>query len=133
MKGLIMATTLAMGSTTAVGAQMTLNAQQLDGLLTGNTLYLAIPAGGPGGPHGGTAPFKYGADGSASVKLPSGTTLVGNWKIDGDMYCVDWDNGPKNSCTRLVKTTDGIALFDVAENEPRGSVEKIIPGNPEQL
>lgn len=133
MRGLIMVSMLAIGTVSANGAETTLNDAQLDGLLTGNTVYIAIPAGGPGGPNGGIAPFKYGADGTAAAKLPAGMTLVGKWKIDGDKYCVDWDNGPKNSCTQLVKSADGIKMVDAEKNEPRGIVDRIVPGNPENL
>lgn len=128
-----MVSMLAIGTVSANGAETTLNDAQLDGLLTGNTVYIAIPAGGPGGPNGGIASFKYGADGTAAVKLPAGMTLVGKWKIDGDKYCVDWDNGPKNGCTQLVKSADGIKLVDAEKNEPRGTVDRIVPGNPENL
>ena len=110
-----------------------LSAEQLDALLTGNTVFIAVPPGGPGGPDGGVAPFKYGADGNAAAKLPIGTTLVGTWQIDGDKYCADWKNGPKNSCTRIVKTADGYDIVDAAKNEVRGTVLRIEPGNPEGL
>lgn len=133
MKDLIVTTMLAMMTTAASASETVLNDAQLDGLLTGNTLYLAIPAGGPGGPDGGTAPFLYGADGTAAVKLPIGTTLVGNWRIENDRYCVDWDNGPKNSCTRMVKSRGAISMIDPATGEARGTVKSIVPGNPENL
>lgn len=133
MKDLIMTAILAAATTSAIAGETKLGNAQLDGLLTGNTLYLAIPAGGPGGPNGGTAPFLYGADGKAAVKLPVGTTLVGKWKIENDRYCVDWDNGPKNSCTQMVKSDGTISMIDPATGEPRGTVENIVPGNPESL
>ncbi len=133
MKDLIMTTMLAASATTAIAGETVLDSAQLDGLLTGNTLYLAIPAGGPGGPDGGTAPFLYGADGKAAVKLPAGTTLVGKWEIWNDRYCVDWDNGPKNSCTQMLKSRGAISMIDPATGEPRGTVENIVPGNPESL
>ncbi len=117
----------------AVSAETTLDAAQLDGLLTGNTVYIAVPPGGPGGENGGMAPFKYGGDGTASARLPAGLTLVGSWTIDGDQYCVDWDNGPRNSCSRLVKDGEAIRIVDAASGEPRGAIDHIRPGNPEGL
>lgn len=111
----------------------TLNDEQLDALLTGHTLYIAVPPGPAGGPDGGIAPFKYGADGSASAALPAGVTLVGTWSIIDGQYCVDWDNGPKGSCTSLRKKDETIELFDTNANEVRGTVERIVPGNPEDL
>lgn len=111
----------------------TMNEMQLDSLLSGNTLYLNIPAGGPALPEGGIVPFKYGADGSSSARLSEELTLVGKWKLEHDHYCVDWTNGPKNSCTKIVKTNDGISLIDYKSDEIRGKVEKIVPGNPEGI
>lgn len=111
----------------------TLNEIQLDGLLTGNTLYLNIPAGGPALPDGGIVPFKYGADGSSSARLSSALTLVGTWELRSDHYCVDWENGPKNSCTKIEKTHAGISLIDNESGEVRGTVDRIVPGNPENI
>ena len=115
-------------------ADTKLNALQLDALLTGNTVYIAIPAGTPaGGENGGVAPVKYGSDGSVSAALPNGVKLVGSYTISGDRYCVDWDNGPKASCTSIVKSADGMMMVDANKNEPRGLVSRIVPGNPENL
>ncbi len=107
---------------------------QLGALRTGNTVYLATPAGTPaGGEKGGVAPVKYGSDGSVSAALPNGLKLVGNYKITGDSYCVDWDNGPKASCTSILKTPAGMMMVDAKKNELRGQVDRIVPGNPENL
>jgi hypothetical protein len=126
-----MVTILTAGGASAA-AETALDDAQIDGLLTGNTVYLDLPPGGPGGP-GGIAPFLYGADGRAVAKLPSGTMLRGTWTIQDGRYCVDWDNGPKNSCTRLIKADAAIRFVDAAAGETRGRVEKIVPGNPENL
>ncbi len=133
MKGLLMVTMIATTGTEAASAETRLDAAQLDGLLTGNTVYISIPPGGPAAPDGGIAPFKFGGDGSAAAKLPTGLTLVGTWSIGEDRYCVDWENGPKNSCTYLVKTDGGIAMFDPDGTAERGTVDHIVPGNPEGL
>lgn len=117
----------------AAQAETVLNAAQLDGLLTGNTVYIAVPPGGPGGENGGMAPFRYGSDGAASAALPNGTTLVGTWSINGDSYCVDWENGPKGSCSRLVKDGSAIRIVDASTGDPRGAIDHIRPGNPEDL
>ncbi|MEM8591491.1 MAG: hypothetical protein AAGF13_03095 [Pseudomonadota bacterium] len=130
MKGLAMVTMLA-GS--AAAAETPMDNVQLDALLTGNTVYITVPPGGPGGPDGGIAPFLFGADGRAVAVLPAGLTLVGQWRLEADHYCVDWENGPKNSCTRIVKATDAILMFEHGSGDPRGTVESIRPGNPEAL
>ena len=130
---LVAATVLATLASPAAAQDATLTDAQLDALLTGHTLYIAVPPGPAGGRDGEIAPFRYGTDGSASAKLPAGMTLVGKWSIKDGQYCVDWDNGPKNSCTTLRKTADAIELVDSAMNEVRGTVERIVPGNPENL
>lgn len=118
---------------TAAYADETMNSVQLSALITGNTLYVEIPAGAPGAPDGGTAQIFYAEDGSAAAQLPTGVKLVGSWDLDGDAYCIDWDNGPQNSCTQLVRTLDGLAVIDANLGEPRGLVTRIATGNPEDL
>lgn len=124
-----MATLLATGATDAAK----LNEMQLDGLLTGNTMYLSIPPGGKALPEGGIVPFKYGVDGTCAARLSKKVTLVGIWILKHDHYCVDWDNGPKNSCTKLIKSESGITLIDVNNGDLRGTIDRIVPGNPEKL
>ncbi len=110
---------------TAAHAETQMSEAQLDALLTGNTVYVATP--------NGTAPVFYGADGRAAANLPEGPELRGTWSLKEGSYCVDWENGPKNSCTKVVKTPSGLAMFDLASGDPRGTVERIIPGNAEEL
>lgn len=118
----------------AQSAEITLNGSQLEALLTGNTVYIDIPAGTPaGGPDGGVAPVRYGTDGSVAAALPNGAKLVGRYTINGEQYCVDWVNGPQNSCTTIVKSPIGMMMFDANKKEPRGAVNRIVPGNPENL
>jgi len=119
--------------TTSIANAVVLTEMQLDGLLTGNTLYINIPAGGPALPEGGVVPFRYGADGSSSARLSSALTLVGTWELKENHYCVNWSNGPKNSCTRLEKTADVITLIDFDSGEVRGTIDRIVPGNPEGI
>lgn len=117
----------------AAYASDVMNADQLGALISGNTLYVDVPAGAPGAPEGGTAPIFYGTDGAATALLPAGLKLVGTWALDGDSYCIDWDNGPKNSCSQLMRTANGFVITDVAKGEPRGLVTRLAIGNPENL
>ncbi|WP_299652162.1 hypothetical protein [uncultured Tateyamaria sp.] len=110
---------------TAAQADTQMSEPQLDALLTGNTVYVATP--------GGEAPVFYGADGRAAANLPNGVELRGTWALKDGGYCVDWTNGPQNSCTRVVKSATGLAMFDQADDAPRGSVVRIVPGNAEDL
>ena len=132
MKRIIAMTTMIGAAAGAAGATQ-LGPEQLDGLLTGHTAYIAVPPGGPGGPDGGIAPFHFGADGSAAVQLPAGLKLVGTWRIEGEGYCVDWDNGPKNSCSLIVKEEGALRTLDASDRSPRGDIESLRPGNPEGL
>ena len=133
MRGLIMAMIATAALTGAARAEDTILARdQIDGLLTGNTAYVDIPAGGPAGP-GGTAPMYFGQDGRVAATLPGGTTLVGAWRMGHHGYCVDWDNGPQNSCTRLRRGNGTIAMVDAASGEVRGQLARVVPGNPESL
>ncbi|UWR22806.1 hypothetical protein [Sulfitobacter sp. S190] len=122
MKGLAMVTLLAAGSACA---ETTLDSRQIDALLTGHTVYIQTPAG--------EAPVYYGADGSTGANLPNGPALRGTWSINGDGYCVDWTNGPQNSCTKISKTAQGITLTDAKTGEARGTILRIVPGNTEDI
>lgn len=110
-----------------------LTPEQLNTLITGNTLYVEVPAGAPGAPDGGTAPIYYAEDGSAAALLPAGLKLIGKWALEGDRYCIDWDNGPQNSCSQLIRTADGFVVMDANLGEPRGVVKRLATGNPEDL
>ncbi|MEL7297305.1 MAG: hypothetical protein AAGJ86_06560 [Pseudomonadota bacterium] len=106
---------------------------ELAGLLTGNTVYILVPPKTNDESTESLVPFKFGADRSAVARLSNDTTLVGTWTIDGDQYCVDWNNGPKNSCSRLLRSSTMIRIVDAATGDPRGRIAKIVPGNPERL
>lgn len=117
----------------AASAETPLTAAQLTPLLTGNTLYVTIPPGAPGAAEGGIAPIYYGADGSAAALLPDGPKLIGTWAMTGDGYCVDWDNGPQNSCSSLMRAEDSFVILDQSSGDPRGQVFTVRTGNPEAL
>jgi hypothetical protein len=117
----------------AAAARTALNRAQMDGLLTGNTAYIDLPPGGPGGPHGGVAFAYYGSNGHASFRLPTGTILTGTWSLRDDHYCADWENGPKNSCTRIVRMPGSVLVIDHATGQTRGMIASIVPGNAENL
>ncbi|MEM9342272.1 MAG: hypothetical protein AAGA87_04450 [Pseudomonadota bacterium] len=106
---------------------------QLKTLITGNTLYVSLPAGVPGAPEGGIAPIYFAVDGAATAKLPAGLTLIGTWEFAAEGYCVDWDNGPKDSCSSISRGADSFMIMDAKSGEPRGQVFTIATGNAEQL
>ena len=104
--------------------------EQLDALLTGNTVYLDVPAGGPMG-DGGETPIRFGADGSAHARLPTGASMVGEWSLDDARYCVDWDPAPKGSCTSVAREDGATVFVDADTGASRGTVMRIEPGDPE--
>lgn len=109
---------------------MIMHRDQLDGLLTGNTLYVELPPDTQGG---ATCMLYHGADGRAALKLPAGLTLVGSWSLKDSHYVVDWENGPKNGLWALDKSDGAISLIEIASGKPRGRVTKLVPGNPEGI
>lgn len=114
-------------------SEQVLNQSQLSALVTGNTLYVTMPAGAPGAPEGGIAPIYYGEDGSAVALLPAGLKLTGTWNMGDTGYCINWENGPKNSCSTIARSDESFAVKDVATGDPRGQVFTIATGNPENL
>lgn len=108
-------------------AETPLNNSQLDALLSGNTLYLEINKDGD------IAPIYFETDGDVTAQLPNGPKLVGKWEIQSENYCVNWDNGPKNSCTQLIRGEDGFVAMDMKKGEARGTVTKIFTGNTENF
>lgn len=114
-------------------SEQALDQNQLSVLVTGNTLYVTMPAGAPGAPEGGVAPIYYSDDGSAAALLPAGLKLVGTWKMADTGYCIDWENGPKNSCSTIGRSDESFVIMDAASGDPRGQVFTIATGNPENL
>lgn len=122
----------AMVSTSAL-ADETMNSDQPSAPITGNTLYVDIPVGAPIAQDGGIAPIYFSEDGSAVAQLPAGLKLVGTWALEADQYCIDWDNGPKNSCSQLLHGPNGFVLKDAKLGEPRGLATRIAAANAEDL
>ena len=83
---------------------------------------------------GGEMPLYYGADGAVHARLPTGNPMVGVYAMDGTSYCVDWDPAPTGSCTSIVRGEEGgMTLVDPAQDEARGTVTRIVPGDVESL
>ncbi len=120
---------LAVGAATTAGAQ-TLSGSDIDRMVRGKTVYFDVLPGPTGA---GEAPYFFGADGQAVIRLPNGTVMRGPWRIEGDAYCTDWDRGPKNSCSRLTREGDVIKAINPADGKPRSIVKRLADGNPEKL
>ena len=119
---------LAVPAASAAGTPFT--AEQLDALLTGNTVYLDVPAGGPMG-DGGETPIRFGADGRAQARLPTDASLVGEWRLEEARYCIDWEPAPKDSCTSIAREDGALLFVDTITGASRGTVMRIEPGDPE--
>ena len=122
--GRLATTLLALGLAASAGAVQTMNAQQLDALLIDNTFFVELAAGG-------TATIHFSANGRAAGRMPGGAAFEGQWAIEDDRYCIDWNEGPQNSCTQLVRGEEDLVLIDPATGEARGVLRKIErdPGN----
>lgn len=120
-------------SVAPAAANDTLTTDQLEILITNNTLYITVSEGSPGTPNGGVAVIFYGQDGIAKALLPSGSKCVGTWKIFETEYCINWENGPRNSCSTLVRLDDNFILVDTRAGNVRGEVSTISTGNSENL
>lgn len=107
----------------AAAAETTLDRAQLDGLLTSQTVYLDTP--------GGEALIHFRADTTSFARLPNGVQMQGTWGLIDNGYCIDWVDGPQNSCTRVLRTADALRMMDIASGDPRGQITRIVPGNPE--
>lgn len=117
-----MTTMLATG---ASQAETQLSMQHLDGLLTSQTVYLTTP--------GGEAVIHFKDNGTSYARLPNGTQMQGSWTLTEAGYCVDWIGVLQGSCTRVIRTNATLRLVDDASGDPRGQVNRIVPGNPEEF
>ena len=118
------------GAPTVSAAEPPFTAEQLDALLTDNTVYLDVPAGGPMG-DGGETPIRFGADGRTQARLPTDASMVGEWRLEEARYCVDWDPAPKDSCTLIAREGGALLFVDADTGASRGTVMRIEPGDPE--
>jgi hypothetical protein len=114
--------------------QIFLSASQISVLIKGQTAYLKVPAGGPFG-SGGELPFYYAADGTATLKYPTGKVRKGTWAIaEPDQYCVIWsDIAPEKSCTRISKAADGSYGARRATDNVPLPILRFTQGNAENL
>ena len=108
-----------------------MNADQLDSLIRGCTLYHELAEGSPQGQ--GEVAFFFGDGGGAAARLPSGKVMRGSWRIDGGAYRLDWDGGLQGSRSFLTKEGGSITVRNAADGVVRSKVVKIVPGNPEGL
>lgn len=91
-------------------------------LLTGNTHYVALDAGGE-------AVIHYTADQRSHMRLPGGQFLKGRWVLSGDSYRTDWEDGPKGHW--YIDHAPGCFAYVDGEQQRRGVVSRIVPGDPE--
>lgn len=108
-----------------------MNGQQIDGLIRGSTVYMQLAEESP---HGvGELAFHFGEDGRAAARMPDGKVRTGVWRIDGNLYRVDWDGGLQNSGSTLTKANGSIVVRNAADGAIRSTINKIVPGNVDGL
>ncbi|MCH2077138.1 MAG: hypothetical protein MK180_09665 [Rhodobacteraceae bacterium] len=107
-------------------ADAPLLSRQLDGLLSGNTLYIATPDG--------EGPIYFAVDGrAAATPLPLRGRVARRLASGRGPLLIDWTNGPQNSCTSVRKADAKIMMTDLTTEYPRGTVSRIVPGNAQSL
>ncbi len=105
-----------------------MSGEQLDALMTGNTIYLTYPSGS------GEIVLWYGADGAARARLNADSRLTGTWQVKGDLSCIKWSYDPnKDSCSKLVRRSNSLVLLENGTDRLLGTVRSIVPGNVEKL
>lgn len=98
----------------------------------GTTNYLRVfPA--PGIPAEGDAVFVFLEEGRAIVRLPNGFTMRGPYRLSAAGYCVDWENGPRNSCSNVMRRGEQTVLVNPADGQVRSLIVRSVSGNPEGL
>jgi hypothetical protein len=65
--------------------------------------------------------------------MPGRKVRTGVWRIEGDLYRVDWNGGLQNSGSSLTKTNGSIVVRNEADGTIRSTISKIVPGNVEGL
>lgn len=108
-----------------------MNAEQIDGLIRGATVYHRLPEGSSHGT--GEVAFYFGQDGRAIARFPGGKSQTGTWRIEGDTYRLDWEGGLQNSRSSLTKENGSIVVRNAADGTVRSQIVRIVPGNPEGL
>jgi hypothetical protein len=77
--------------------------------------------------------FYFAEEGRAAARMPDNKVRSGVWRIDGDVYRVDWDGGPQNSASYLAKANGSILVHNAADDSIRSIIIKIVPGSVEGL
>ncbi|MEE1655983.1 hypothetical protein VB618_07230 [Microvirga sp. CF3062] len=108
-----------------------MNAEQIDGLIRGATVYHRLTDGSPHG--AGEVAFYFEPDGRAVARFPSGKIQTGAWQIEGDVYRLDWDGGLQNSRSSLTKEDGAIVVRNASDGVVRSRIIRIVPGNAEGL
>ena len=75
----------------------------------------------------------YTADGKVTSKFPNGQSWKGTWAVKDNTSCITWEGRPPNPCTRYDKVGETTTLINIADGQPRGTITKVVPGNPEKL
>ncbi|MEO1494054.1 MAG: hypothetical protein AAFV19_18020 [Pseudomonadota bacterium] len=90
-------------------------------MMLGNTHYVDVGKPDP-------AIIFYETETRAHMQFPDGKAFRGAWNLTDGGYYVDWTGGPKAEW-RLARAPGRLFYVD-AEGNDRGSITKIVPGDP---
>lgn len=125
----LLASASALFTQTAMAADLT--GAELASMFHGKTAYIDFPAGNAATGAGQGAIY-YLADGNVTGKLPNGQVRKGKRTIKDNTACLSWDGAPAATCSRLEKDGDKIKIMGT-DGTLRGTITKIVDGNPEKL
>ena len=109
-----------------------LTGAEIKELISGKSVYLETTAASVTGTPGHGVIY-YSADGTALYKTPKGVMWHGTWVIKDNSACVDWKEQPNNGCVKYDKQGDTISIVTATTGQVRAKVQKIAPGNAENL
>ena len=102
----------------------TLEGIALKVLLIGSTHYIETGSGQE-------AAIYYESEKVAHMRIPDGITWRGDLQLHTDGYHVTWQNGPQGAWK--IGFAPGKFVYLDGEGKDRGSITKIVPGNPEDF
>ena len=108
-----------------------LTASELVAMANNKTVYFEFA----GSPMTGTGSgvIYTAADGKVSAKFPNGKAGKGTRSIKDNTTCITWEGQPPQPCSRHVKEGDKIKSFNAENGQLRGTITKVVDGNPEKL
>jgi hypothetical protein len=106
-----------------------LTGAEISSLLTGKTAYIEFAASTLTA--AGAGAIYYSPQGKVAAKLPDDKKATGVRTIKGNTFCVAWADRPVSPCSKLEKDGDTYKIINAETGELRGTITKIVDGNPD--